>query len=142
MTITAGNKPTSDGRGGVHVPKKDLVSVMQVLLQTHRLRVTASLPLARVLVQELQTFKVKITDAGNETFGAWRERDHDDLVLAVSLALWLAENTPEPYTGPLVYWPQVPFGDEEESPAQPKTWLQEALEQLDREEEERNVWRR
>ena len=50
------------------------------------------LPLAQVLVRELQTFTVQITDAGNETFGAENGRAHDDLVLAVSLALWVAEN--------------------------------------------------
>ncbi len=31
---------------------------------------------------------VKVTLAGNEQFESWRERDHDDLVLAVALALY------------------------------------------------------
>jgi hypothetical protein len=34
---------------------------------------------------------VKITEELNETFESWRERDHDDLVLAVALAAWAAE---------------------------------------------------
>jgi hypothetical protein len=34
---------------------------------------------------------VKVSAAGNEAFTGWRERDHDDLVLAVALACWLAE---------------------------------------------------
>ena len=34
---------------------------------------------------------MKITLAANETFSAWRERDHDDLVLAVALASWVGE---------------------------------------------------
>jgi hypothetical protein len=29
---------------------------------------------------------VKVTDSGKETFEAWREGDHDDLVMAVALA--------------------------------------------------------
>jgi hypothetical protein len=33
----------------------------------------------------------KISDSGNEQFESWRERDHDDLVLAVALAVWAAE---------------------------------------------------
>ena len=33
---------------------------------------------------ELQQFRVKITAAANETFEAWWERDHDDLVLALA----------------------------------------------------------
>ena len=51
-------------------------------------------PEAGILIEELNAFKTKITVAGNETFGSWRERDHDDLVLAVVLALWPAENAP------------------------------------------------
>jgi len=40
------------------------------------------------LARELETFQVKLTEAGNETFESWRERDHDDLVLAVALVCW------------------------------------------------------
>jgi hypothetical protein len=38
----------------------------------------------------MAAFQVKITAAGNETFESWRERDHDDMVLAVVLACWAA----------------------------------------------------
>ena len=37
----------------------------------------------------LEAFRVKITEAANETFGAWREGQHDDLLLAVALAAWM-----------------------------------------------------
>jgi hypothetical protein len=49
---------------------------------------------AETLEMELQNFRVKITAAANETFEAWRERDHDDLVLALALAAWHAEKQP------------------------------------------------
>jgi hypothetical protein len=90
VTITGGSKPKLDG--GWHVPKKDLVSTLQVLLQSRRLQVAPSLPEAPTLVQELTTFQVKITPAANETFGAWREGAHDDLVLAVAVAAWEGEH--------------------------------------------------
>jgi len=90
IVITGGHAQTYDD-GAFHVPKKELVSVLQVLLQGHRLKIAKSLPEAAALARELQTFKVKITVAANETFEAWRERDHDDLVLAVALGAWLAE---------------------------------------------------
>ena len=32
---------------------------------------------------------MKVTADRNETFGAWRERDHDDLVMALALALFV-----------------------------------------------------
>jgi hypothetical protein len=72
------------------VPKKELVSVLQSTLQGGRLTF-AKLPLRDLLIKEMHAFKAKITVAGNETFEAWRERDHDDLVLAVTIAAWAGE---------------------------------------------------
>jgi hypothetical protein len=94
VTITAGNKASLDA-GGWSVPKKELVSTLQVLLQSRRLQVAPTLPEAATLVQELTTFQVKITPAANETFGAWREGAHDDLVLAVAVAAWEGEHLRE-----------------------------------------------
>ncbi len=34
---------------------------------------------------------MKITVAGNDTYEAWRESDHDDLVLAAAMAAWYGE---------------------------------------------------
>jgi hypothetical protein len=59
-----------------------------------------------VLERELQHFKVKInTQTGHDSYEAWRESDHDDLVLAIALSLWFAERRTgrkafEGYTGP------------------------------------------
>jgi hypothetical protein len=94
ITITAGTIPGWSG-GAQTVPKRLLVSHLQVLLQSRRLKVAPSLPEAATLVKELETFKVKITASANETFEAWREGDHDDLVLAVALAVWVGENRRE-----------------------------------------------
>jgi hypothetical protein len=99
VTITGGSAETPGPGGRWRVAKKQLVSVLQVLLGTRRLRVAAGQPEARTLMRELETFQVKISDAGNETFESWRERDHDDLVLAVALAAWAAERCAvEPFT--------------------------------------------
>jgi hypothetical protein len=90
ITITAGHAVVPDGAGW-HIPKKELVSTLQVLFQSRRLQVARLLPMASVLVKELETFRVKITASANETFESWRERDHDDLVLAVAMAAWVGE---------------------------------------------------
>jgi hypothetical protein len=87
ITITGGQQ-ASPAADGWHVPKKELVSTLQVLLQTRRLQVAPSLPEAKTLVKELLDFKVKITAAAHETFGNFREGTHDDLVLAIMLAAW------------------------------------------------------
>jgi len=40
------------------------------------------------LAEEMAAMEVKVTSAGREQFGAWREGTHDDLVFAVALACW------------------------------------------------------
>jgi len=84
-TITAGIQP-GDGT----VPKKDLVGAVQAMLGQRRIDFAEGLELTPVLVKELEAFRVKVTADRNETFAAWRERDHDDLVLALALAVWYA----------------------------------------------------
>jgi len=76
---------------GFRVPKRDLVSNLQLLFQARRLKISKDLPEAEILVQELRSFRVQITESGNDTYGVWRSGEHDDLVLAVSLAAWLGE---------------------------------------------------
>lgn len=94
VTITAGHAVTRVEDGSWHVPKKELVTCLQVVMQARRLQIARRLPDAALLVRELQNFQVKITAAANETFGAWREGQHDDLVLAVALACWWGERNP------------------------------------------------
>jgi hypothetical protein len=89
-TITSGSTVKRTADGSLHVPKKQLVTVLQEVLQAGRLQVARRLPLASVLVQELLNFRVQITEAANETFGA-ASGEHDDIVLAVALACWHAE---------------------------------------------------
>jgi hypothetical protein len=94
--VITGGRRTSRGAGGAwRVPKKELVLRLQGLLRSRRLQV-AALPEREALVREILAFRVKITAAAHETFGARRERDHDDLVLAVALAAWWGERNGGP----------------------------------------------
>jgi hypothetical protein len=90
ITITGGDTVTQDGRE-IRAPKRDLAMAVQVLLQNRRLTFAAALPLLDVLTTELQNFEVKITTTAHDTYEAWREGIHDDLVLAVALACWYRE---------------------------------------------------
>jgi hypothetical protein len=93
IQITGGDQVTKDGQL-TRVPKRDLVSAAQVALQTERLKVAAELPEAQTLTRELQNFQVKISlDTAHDSYGAWRDGAHDDLVLAVALALWVGQNS-------------------------------------------------
>jgi len=97
VLIAAGDA-VSEEAGRRRVPKRDLAGVLQVLLQTRRLKIAEALPEAKILASEREAFQVKITAAANDQYGAWREGQHDDLVLAVALACWWAERNP-PHEG-------------------------------------------
>lgn len=88
--ITGGATENFD-KGVYYTPKRDLVSIVQVALQTDKLKIASELPEAATLVRELQDFEVKITDAANDVYGAWRSGSHDDLVLAVAMALYIGK---------------------------------------------------
>lgn len=75
----------------IHVPKTEQVSLLQVLLQADLLNWHPKLGLAGSLKDQLAKFRVKITKAKNETFGA-ESGSHDDLVSAVMLACYLGEH--------------------------------------------------
>jgi hypothetical protein len=76
------------------VPKRDLVTGLQLLLQGRRLQVARDLPEAGLLAHELSAFRARTTLAPDPVPADWRERPHDDLVLAVALACWWAERHP------------------------------------------------
>lgn len=100
LTITSGHSCAFED-GYWRVPKKDLVAVIQAPLQAGRLRFAAGDPNVRLLTSELTAFRATITTAANISFEAWRERDHDDLVLALAIALWGAARAPAPLVAPI-----------------------------------------
>ena len=92
------------------VPKKDLIGAVQAALQTRRLKIVGVLPLAARLTKELEMFRVKVTADRNEIFESWRERDHDDLVMALALAVWYGEKHPGGSSGCYSNQPPRPPG--------------------------------
>ncbi len=98
MTITGGDAVVHDD-DGYRVPKRDLVAILQVLLQEHRLK-AANIPGAEVLQAELLNFRVTVNPStGHDSYGAgpsgsWRDGQHDDVVLATALACWYAAAAP------------------------------------------------
>lgn len=73
------------------VPKRDLIMVLQVALQQGRVQVAKALPDAATLVKEAQQFQWRPTKTGDDAYGAWREGQHDDLLLAVAMLVWWGE---------------------------------------------------
>src|SRR6266851_5993581 len=96
VLITGGAVETHDGPI-YGVPKLTLVSRLQALLHEGRLKIQKELAEAETLVRELQDFRVEFTAAGHLTFNP-RAGKHDDLVLALAIAIWRA------YGGGMTSW--------------------------------------
>lgn len=92
VTIHGGSAVGKDKDGrGFRVPKRDLVSAVQVLLQATpgRLKIAGALKEAETLRSELINFRVKLDPrTAHDSYEHWREGDHDDLVLATAMACW------------------------------------------------------
>jgi len=91
VTITGGHDVTKgDMPGAVNVPKRDLISALQVGMHSGNLKIAREIQFAEMLKRELEMFKIKVSTKGSVSLEAWRESDHDDLVLALALAAWAA----------------------------------------------------
>jgi hypothetical protein len=66
-----------------------LISRTQAKLHTGELQIVESLKDAKALISEMQDFRVSFTSTGAAIFGA-KQGSHDDLVLAVTLAVFAA----------------------------------------------------
>jgi len=91
VVITGGENSRRDGKtGNTHVPKKDLAGVLQAALGTRRLQFAGGLALLETIKKELAAFRIRVTKSANEAFEA-AAGSHDDLVLALAMAVWLGE---------------------------------------------------
>lgn len=88
ITITGGTDITFDD-GVFTVPKLDLITNLQILLQNNELKIAKGMKEAAALVEELANFQTKISDSGRDTYEA-RSGTHDDIVLSVAMGAWLA----------------------------------------------------
>ena len=91
ITITGGSNVNEQDKYNYSVPKRDLISNLQVLYQAKKIKIAKGINDADTLVKELLNFKVKISTSGHDSYDAWREGSHDDLVLSVALACWFHE---------------------------------------------------
>ena len=85
VTITSGKKTRFED-GSWRVPKKELIRGVVVALENGGLRIAAGLPYTDALKAEFAAFWATFTDKGAAVFGG--NREHDDLVIAVALAIW------------------------------------------------------
>jgi hypothetical protein len=85
VTITGGDKETCESIMW-HVPKRDLIAGLMLLFQRGEVAICGHLPESETLAAELANMRIKVSLAGHDTYGAWREGQHNDLLQAATLA--------------------------------------------------------
>lgn len=90
VVITGGvNEIHEPGDWAWRVPKKNLVTVAQICFMRGLIRMPQGHPLAKVAEAEIRNFRRKQNPVTmNDSFEAGRESEHDDIMLALCLALW------------------------------------------------------
>jgi hypothetical protein len=86
--------PSDYGLECFNVAKVQLVAALQAALQTGRLLFAPEMNERRAMIDELAKFTKRTTPKGNETFAA--ERDHDDVVMSLAIAVWVASRPRDP----------------------------------------------
>jgi hypothetical protein len=75
-----------------YVPKKDVIDTCLLCFQQERLKIPAETADERALLDELKSYERTITRAARVVFNAVAG-SHDDLVMALCLALWRADRS-------------------------------------------------
>lgn len=110
VLIHGGDRVNHDeGTDIFRVPKRDLIGILKICFQNQlvneypMMRISQKLDLAETLKTEILNLKLKIDPVtAHDSYSAWRENEHDDLVLAAGILLWHGENSlPEPTFIPL-----------------------------------------
>jgi hypothetical protein len=103
VSISSG-ATTNEIDGYRSVPKRDLVGATMGVAQRGYLHINRDMPMADILVKELRAFRALITLHGKEKYeNDWRVAPHDDLVLALALALHYGETVAT--CRPWLIWP-------------------------------------
>jgi Terminase RNaseH-like domain len=93
VTITSGNKQhyRSGESSSINVPKQNLMAGVQLALENGELRIPKAMVSAGTLMRELLDMRMSHREVGGVRFGAERSGQHDDLVVALALAVWKAK---------------------------------------------------
>ena len=95
ITITGGDLISYDD--GIRCPKRELVSTVAIALEGGSLTIDNKLSDAAVLREELLNFRVRVDPvSAHDSYGEWRVGKHDDMVLALAIALFVAVREPKP----------------------------------------------
>lgn len=88
--VTNNSDGARRGRGSIHVPQKELITSLSILMAERRLQAPRDAPNAAALADQLREFRAKPkTKAATDIWA--REDDTGELVMATALACWWGE---------------------------------------------------
>ena len=97
--LLTGGEGERCANGVWHVPKRDLITGLQLMLERRELGLPSRLPAARDLAKEIAGMGVTIGERGRVSYGRSRGGEHDDLVIATALACWRARRQGRAFYG-------------------------------------------
>jgi hypothetical protein len=77
-----------DGRE-IRLPKQQLVSTLLAAFDRDSLYLSKNSKELDAMLSELDTFEIHVSEKGADQYGAFKTGSHDDLVVALGLAVWL-----------------------------------------------------
>ena len=92
LSITGGHFVSWKSGSEVSVPKKDLVSAMQVIFSNYRIKISENLDHLEDLKKELVNFRPKKPTSTGHTKFEGLSGHHDDIVMSLGIALWYGEH--------------------------------------------------
>jgi hypothetical protein len=90
LTTTGGLEATWKGRNRITVPKRDLISSLEVVFQNRRLTIHREINYLLDLEREILNFEGK-TKPNNHVQLEAAHNHHDDIIMSLSMAIWYAE---------------------------------------------------
>jgi len=92
IVISAGAVVNALSSGGYSVPKRDIVTSLQAVMQSRRIRIASGLEDIEQLKKEILGFKMRPpTSRGYIAFESDTEATHDDIVMSLAVAVWYLE---------------------------------------------------
>lgn len=92
VTLTGGARPRWEDSRTLSLPKPQMSSLLISLFEADRIWIAGREYHAGDLKQELLNYEHKVTNAGYDQFGSIKSGEHDDIVSALGIGIWVAEN--------------------------------------------------
>jgi hypothetical protein len=95
ITIHGGDAVNAKEQG-YNVPKRDIVTALLTAFQMKRYKMPppSKMPIIKKFEEELTGFRMKVNQkTGHDSYEAWMEKIHDDLVISAAMAVWWFDKT-------------------------------------------------